>query len=302
MADRQDVDASLQQKVVKALRRSGYPLELRVAARLRQGEHHYVQHTRHYVDPATGKIREIDVVACYRATRGTNSSFAYLVVECKNKPHPWVVFEPDESTVDLGALATSLFAQEFYEPPRLTKIINSHLFPADRTFLEPVRIGRSIVEAKVGRDESGSPVDVDGSQKNAAQRDGGPDGAYSAVQAAVSAVEGFWQDVDADALRRYGNTSAVVMPTVVTSGALFRGWLGEDGDIEVEPTDFAQIYVRPNAQTVARRCAVVTEEGLPRLMRQASRTASVLLPPPNFEDSLSDSLDDVGLHLDPPAG
>jgi hypothetical protein len=288
VADEQDPEPDLRQKVVNALRRSGYPLELRVAAKLREGDPFYVQHTRHYVDTSTGKIRETDIVACWRATRGIDSSFAYLVIECKNKPHPWVVFEPNESTGDMSELGPSLYAQEFYEPLRLGRIVRGPMFPADRTFLEPMRIGRSIVEVKVQRD--GAP---------SGSRDGGPDVAYRAVQAAVSAVEGFWQDVDPAALRRFGKTSAVVMPTVVTTGALFRGWLGETGEIEVEPTDYAQVYIRPNAQARARRCTVVTEAGLPRLMEQAARTAAVLLPPPGFVDeSPLEPTDGTGLALD----
>jgi hypothetical protein len=292
VAGQEDPRQALRQKVVKALQKSGYPLELRVAAKLRQSDHEYVQHTRHYVDTSTGKIRETDIVACWRATRGLDSSFVYLVIECKNKPFPWVVFEPDDSTADLRELASSLFAQEFYEPPRLWKIISGTSFAVDRSFLEPLRVGRSVVEVKIARDDAVLGVPE-------RQKDGGPDGAYSAVQAAVSAVEGFWQDVDAPALRKLGKTSAVAMPTVVTSGALFRGRLGETGEIEVEETDFTQVYVRPNAQAVARRCAVVTEAGLSRLMRQASRTAALLLPPQGFKDSPPDPGAEIGLNLDP---
>jgi hypothetical protein len=248
---------SVEDRVLDALRKSGYTLELRVAAKLRKTDAVYVAHTRQYVDRVTGKVRESDVVACWRANRGNDSVFVYLVIECKNKPSPWVVFEPDEDVVDVGELFDSLYHWE-YNRANSWAAVSDAGFPVEGTLLAPARIGRSVVE----------PIKKKGDA---------PDGAFMAVQAAVSAVEGFQGDIDLSHLpsRR---VTVVIIPVVVTSGLLFRGGLGEGEDIGIERTEFAQVGTRTGPNTLAKRCLITTEAGLLDVVAAVEATASALLP------------------------
>lgn len=111
MADKGQDD--LESKVLKALRATGYPLELRVAKTLRDAGAHYVNQSRHYVDRTTEKVREIDAVAVWRERRDEEHVFTYLVAECKSKPRPWVVFDANEgATADLNVLFDTLYTVE----------------------------------------------------------------------------------------------------------------------------------------------------------------------------------------------
>jgi hypothetical protein len=250
-------DESLEERVLATLRKSGYPLELRVAAELRRTGAYYVAHTRHYVDKVTKKVREIDVVACWRAERRDHTVYVYLVIECKNKPSPWVVFEPDDEVSDLEELFDGLYVWDYNGADAWT-LVSHRDFSTEGTFLAPGRIGRSFVDPMKKKSDA-------------------PDGAFMAVQAAISAVEGFHQDID---LSRLKNRPSIVvsMPVVVTSGVLFLGGLGDDGDIHIVRTDFAEVGSRPGLETAAKRCVITNEAGLPNLVAAVVKTAGALLP------------------------
>jgi len=257
-----DSASDLALKVRNSLRKSGYPLELRVVAAFEEAGASYSDHSRYYGDPSSGKVREIDVVACWRK----RASFAYLVAECKSKPCPWVVFS--SSWVEDPADLLQLFhTWEFYDEPRLQDLVANEDFRAASTLLQPIRIGTSIVEVRFGKEN-----DPDPNRR---------DSAFDAVRAAMSAVEGFRNDVDEEAMRDLESVSVVALPVAVTSGALFRGWLDHRGDIAVEETDLAFVSVRLGLDTTPKVCAVTTEKGLPGLAKQARRTARALARPAN---------------------
>ncbi|MDT7790795.1 MAG: hypothetical protein QOD59_231 [Mycobacterium sp.] len=253
----EDDPLDLAAKVRNSLRKSGYPLELRVVAVLEKANPKYSHHSRYFVDPRTEKVREIDVVACWQV----RNSFAYLVAECKSKPAPWVVFS-SSLVSDCPELLQLLYTWEFYDEPRLQAVVEAPDFRADSTFLQAVQVGTSIVEVKFGKEKDSDPY------RN--------DSAYDAVRAAMSAVEGFRNDVDEEAMRGLESVSVIALPVAVTSGSLFRGWLDDDGDIAIEETDLAFVTVRLGMETIPKLCAVTTEKGLPRLAAQARCTAQAL--------------------------
>ena len=249
-------------RVLKRLRETGYPLELRVAAAMRNADAYYVNQSRHYVDPITSKIRETDVIGCWRAVRGDKYVFTYLVVECKSKPRPWVVFDANEGlTHDVEILLGSLSTLELYEEPQLLTRVKDPFFPVQGTFLEPVQFGHAVVDSKVGKTDT-----VDNR-----------DDAYNAVMAAMSAVGGFLNDVDGDELAAAARVAAVVLPVVVTGGSLYRGWLDDTGDVDIEAVDLAWVALRNDEEPRVRRCAIVREAALPDLLQRAKKTANVLL-------------------------
>ncbi len=68
----------------------------------------------------TGKLREADVIGCWRVTNGSHSVFAYLVVECKSRAKPWVVFDANDGLTGRPPdLLETLYTDEIPEAGRL---------------------------------------------------------------------------------------------------------------------------------------------------------------------------------------
>src|SRR5690349_3272209 len=80
----------IQQKLLKWLRRTGYPFQLRAGKALQAAGWH-VNYSRWYRDPKEDKHREVDLQALCGAVRvGESSLFLSLCIECKTSPSPWV--------------------------------------------------------------------------------------------------------------------------------------------------------------------------------------------------------------------
>jgi hypothetical protein len=80
-------------KVRERLEKQGFSLEMRTASAFRAAGFE-VRQSSHYIDPETGKAREIDVLAIHPDFWGVvNIRF---IVECKSSKHPWVLLNsPD---------------------------------------------------------------------------------------------------------------------------------------------------------------------------------------------------------------
>lgn len=82
----------------EALVRSGYLLESRVEARLRDAAY-YVEANHTYPDPETGKSREFDLYAMTAVRTGPAAGadfiFPVLLIECVNNPEPVVLITKD---------------------------------------------------------------------------------------------------------------------------------------------------------------------------------------------------------------
>lgn len=255
-------DASaLVASVRKSLEQSGYPLEMRVAAAMRRRSPDRVEQSRYYRDPITDKIRETDVVGCWAFGRSGSWTYVFLVTECKNKPHPWVVFEAGDSIGDDRAL--DLRSSIVVTAPK--NLPDTELFMitlGDRAPLihTPFR-GTGIAE--VGRS---------GGDRN---------GAWEAVLAAVSAAEA----VSAESAPGTGSlgvgrlhgprTLAFFVPVVVTSGALLRCGLDDADEVALDVIERADLIVRTASQEQVR-CVVVSEAGLAALLDDTALTAEQL--------------------------
>jgi hypothetical protein len=81
-------------EIVDALHRSGYLIEHRVEAVLREQGYHVAANTS-YPDPVTRKLRELDVSATGGYPVGSNKKdflFDMLLIECVNNPQPLAFF------------------------------------------------------------------------------------------------------------------------------------------------------------------------------------------------------------------
>lgn len=88
-------------EIKTAINSSGYLLEQRIEALL-QKKGFYVTTNDAYIDPATGKSRELDVDAIYgsRLSRDYDFTFLRLLCECENNQQPVVFFTKDP--IDIG--------------------------------------------------------------------------------------------------------------------------------------------------------------------------------------------------------
>jgi hypothetical protein len=243
------------------LEKSGYPLEMRVAAMMREQGALDARHSRPYVDPTTGLVREADVVGLWVGPPRI-WVYVYLVAECKSAPKPWVVFDDGNGPTDdadrrLEAAVTREFPESGHFERRVANGNGIH-----RTLLAPSRLGTSVT-AITGQKPDPNTINA----------------AWSAVQAAVSASRGFQSDIDTE--NPIGATpdtyvGVITFPVVVTTGGLYRSWLGPANNLELEAIDRAEVTIRPTAEASLTRCIIVTEAGLPDLCRRASATARFL--------------------------
>lgn len=266
-------------KVLAILSKGGYALEMRVAEQLRRANASMVNQSQYYPDPETSKPREIDVVGYW-----TNPSsddvrrwiHIFLVIECKSKPVPWVIFDggrPDNNdpVVNLAVTPTFLAPTEGRQYADVWKEIEADLTTApnglrpQRVLFTPTQygVGSGIVEAR-DNETRGGPTDK----------------AWAAVKGAASAARGISDDLKAsDPSGRVEFPKPFFVawfPVVVTSGKLYRSWLNEEGEMDLAEIDRGSISIPTTRSDQYTRSIVVTETGLDSLLGEIQATLAVL--------------------------
>ncbi|CAN5238278.1 hypothetical protein BH09ACT1_BH09ACT1_06850 [soil metagenome] len=219
------------------LDKSGHAFELRIARTFRQAGA-TVDLSFAYTDPATGSLREGDVLAQYdwTAMERTPASIE-LVVECKSgRDHPWVAFHDQDNPRESSLEDWAYFAHGPFVgvtepltnawmglPPFHTQRVASHLVAAHS-------------------DDSHNP-------------------AGNAVRQVLSAAEGRRQRyVDRQAEDRKG---CVIVPVIVTRARLVECQLADDGNVRLQEVPMT-VVAGPRHGRKPARVFVVTEEAAPR--------------------------------------
>lgn len=251
--------AALIGKVRRWLEMTGYPLEMRVAEAAWKVSPNFVTQGRNYVDPLSGAVRETDVIVGLSSGERPASSHVYLVIECKSKPSPWVIFDDGSDLVDNPeyhlSMALCRTADDGLGLPSRARL-RSRAF-ANGTLLKPSRTGHGLVEALTPAGKTG--------ERNAA---------WDAVRASVSAAHGVLAGFDEDQLRR-SRSALVAFPVVVTSGGLFRAYLA-GGVPTLEEIDVGAVVVRLDRSVEETRCLIVTETALPKVLEEAAATPGLI--------------------------
>lgn len=90
-------------KVMESVKKSGFPLQLRVADIL-QGRGYHVAHSLYFVDRDEGKGREIDLRGLFNSSLKADGRDHFvrhcILIECKKSARPWVVFTSPSTTYD----------------------------------------------------------------------------------------------------------------------------------------------------------------------------------------------------------
>jgi len=250
-------EEQVESEVQKWLTKTGFPLEMRVAREARRVRGLWVQQSPYFIDPETGQVRETDVVVGLGPDTRTQYSNVVLVVECKAKPVPWIVFDdgdlPTDDAMRRMDLAVRAAPRNEYGDG-LSMRIKQNAFTGD-TLLRPSRIGFGIIAKE--EPQKGQP-------RNSA---------WDAVRSVVSAAHGLAPEFDSRAIDN-GDLPLLLVPVVVTSGKLMRAYLSGD-DVAVESVGQAEVVVRTTSPKAQVRCLVVREEAWPKVLQDAQATTQV---------------------------
>jgi hypothetical protein len=252
MSDDEDGDCGLEDKVLRWVKTSGATVEMNVA-RVMLIRGFDVMQSLYYTDPEVNVSREIDVIAAREVQIEDGKRIgAYLAIECKYAPTPWVLFRGgpsyDEGRSNFERIVTTYGGQWLQSARRHPAIEQS------RFFQQEPRVGYSLTTSNLG----------DKNKRSAAQA-GAQDLAYKALHGATKAARYF-----ASALDSSMTTFGVIFPGVVLQGKLFEAWL--DGE-EPRVREIHQGQVRWSNPADERPVLVdvVTLEWADELARQFGR-------------------------------
>jgi len=220
----------LSSKLRTWLANEGYPFELRVGRTLHDA-HWDVSHGQHYVDPETGKLREVDVHAAFGPyvgdTKGMGMVSVHLVCECKvSQGKPWIVFTSRQGDDELRLVS-------HLTPGEPASHALSHAVLTNRgtltTLVMGPRIGHGVTKAFV---ES---------------RSADPTGPFAAVLGAMSAASALSHHHYSSLLRGKGETVwlSIYLPLVVLLGELFEFYLDGSGNEVLAECSRAHVLAYP---------------------------------------------------------
>jgi len=228
-------------KVRAWLDTQGYLLEMRTASAFRAAGFD-VRQSSHYVDPETGKSREVDVIALDPDVVGIiNISF---IVECKSSNKPWVLLcSPD--TLD-GYNRIFAFSVVSDKARKALAGRMSQLLDRIPWLRKSGLIGYSVRQAL-------SDADI----------------AYAAAVSAAKACDVLTHGV-ASSYKPY----AFAFPVIVIGGPLIRCSLAENGDVQLEEVEEGEFLFAAYLPKYFGTCIrVVTSARLTAFAVEAKRVA-----------------------------
>lgn len=208
----------LEENLRKWLLEKGYPLEMRVASIFHSGGLGTIA-SEYYVDPSTGKSREIDIVGSVQADiEHTLLRFSFFV-ECKTSPEkPWVLFTRRTALSKKASVAQ-----------RAASTLGA-------AFLSLIADDPMVMDLPLFRVQERSAYAV----TQAFRSDNDP--AYVATCAAANAVAARQHAYKVNS--GVSRICEVMFPLVVVAGSLYESFLGEDGDINLKKTGVCNLLWR----------------------------------------------------------
>jgi len=229
-------------KIRNWLTTEGYPLEMRSAAIFREAGFE-VRQGQHYIDPDTGKSREIDLRCVDEDARGL-SDFQ-LVVECKMSGKPWVVFTSPHVLEGYNRF----FSYAFLSDEARKALTDLHVRGDTNAMKQLSWFGKS------GRIGYAATV---------ALSDKGTDTAYTATMSVLKAA--LWHRQD-----DYAAPLAVTFPVLVVDAPLCECYLDENGEMQLIQVDSCELAFagRIGDQWPGACIRIVSAAALPTFARQA---------------------------------
>ncbi len=237
---------TLKARVARWFAKSGYPLEMEVAA-LVASRGFAAYRSEYYLDRDSGDAREIDVVAMLGASVESGKFRLTAAIECKtSREKPWVVLTTPSQTSDdvhITDRAASKAGIEF-----LTRVASRADVQQLPIFHRPARAGYSVIRA-MAEDNQDVP--------------------YKAMMSAAKAARSLaWE---ASGIWRKHIVAEVVLPVVVIDGEMFECYLDDDGTRVLSETDRQVVYWRnPVAGQVHTVITVTTLRALPEYLDEVA--------------------------------
>jgi hypothetical protein len=237
-------------EVLKAIDKTGFPLELRISELLREREYH-VANSLYFVDQDENKGREVDLRALKNVKLPGGTLFVRhcLVVQCKrSQKWPWVVFTSPRSGYDRGykKLDVRGIAQG---SPWLEQTIQD-VFDKNHPLYTSPRLGRAFTELFRKTDET-------------------KDADENIFGALVTAVKATVAVRNAAFAARY-NSIVFYYPVVVFEGDLWESYL-ERQNLRAEKTERVTVslfYESPKYPSEGMLVPIVTPQELPKFLTE----------------------------------
>lgn len=225
------------EQVVAWLNRSGFPLEMRVAAAWEQAGFAVAQSV-YYIDPETEDAREADILASREEVTADAWLRVTVVVECKARADAgWVVF-PRRGVPLNPAGRIRMLTAPVSTSPYLSRVGRRPEVSTLGAFA-PRTIAYAMAQVKRIKDVG---------QEKSKDREDGKDHAYAAIMGVSKATSSLLEQLSQD---RSDDEFEVLWPVIVTESPLFAAQLGTDGAVAVQAiTECTLSWRHPTARGV----------------------------------------------------
>jgi hypothetical protein len=247
---------SLRDKVLAWLEKQGYPLEMRVAALLREKTKFSIRQGWHYTDLESTQSREIDVVA----TAGELYGFAavHFLIECKAPGSPWVLFTSEHTMENFNRLTAFGAISRDGKGPLTEELMSlkDEFTPRVKAlpwFWHQEPVGYSLVQALGGNSET--PY-------------------AAAISATKAALYCHASSPEHNTPPRF----MVTFPVVVTSAPLFECFLEANGKPTLREIERGFWFFQQRiGSTPPIKVAIVSEAGLGLYIEECTRVSETVM-------------------------
>lgn len=241
----------LQSKLMVWLQQSGHALEMRVAQEFRRAGLLAIP-AEYYEDRQTGQLREIDVLAWRKGEISSKSFSVAVVIECKRSPDkPWVLLSRHHG-FSVQALVQQQIAS-LWGTTVLEKLASKSIVENLVLFRPDEPLGYSLL---AGLTEKRNAVDP----------------AYGALRGVGTACESILGRLSRDVPR----AAILALPLIVLEGVLYRAWLEEGGEMELEECEHALLAWRHFHKGGHSFVRILTESGLKGLLPRLAADIATL--------------------------
>jgi hypothetical protein len=256
------------EKVREWANATGFPLEMAVAREF--AKHDFiVTQSKRYPSPDEGRPLELDVEARKVGyTRKGGAIICSFLVECKKSYSPWVAFSadsdvsPDAFLAHRGVNPSSAFdllmaLQERDDLKRIKSLRPSQRFGFTLRTWHPTKNGKD--SSRESEREKGKGKSWDKAEE-----------ATDQIEARVAAW--FAEDRDVPEIQR---PPRLCFPTIVVDGDLYEGFLGKDGNVEVEQVVRGSMMTHPTLESDVL-VDIVTEDFVPTFAKEMGEVARII--------------------------
>lgn len=242
-----DSHMDLKKNIKEWLLDQGYPLEMRVAAALREIGFNVIQ-SRYFTDPENGKAREIDVIASYPEFTGCiDVSF---IIECKvSKNKPWLLFSSEHTLEGFNRLLTYCIHSKSARQILIKKGMD--IFLQLRWMKKEGRTAYGVTQAFTTGDDTTFKA------------------ATSVLKAAIARKMEF--------NKTFGEPFLFIFPVILVDGLLFDCYLKEDGKLSIKEIDNGFYFFPWNIKGEAGTCIqIISLNNLPNFAKEAMAASDSL--------------------------